>query len=142
MSRYSTRDEEETRRLGTRLAKKLSRPALVLLRGELGAGKTVLAKGLAQGFGVEDASVVHSPTFSLINLYPSPGGPVYHVDLYRLESQREQYSTGLDEVLCEEQAAVIIEWAEKLSLAARPSLSIEIVSGEDETRLIQVEECR
>ncbi|HSR54507.1 MAG TPA: tRNA (adenosine(37)-N6)-threonylcarbamoyltransferase complex ATPase subunit type 1 TsaE [Acidobacteriota bacterium] len=135
---YRSADEDATRRLGRDLGQALERPAVILLRGELGAGKTVLAKGLAQGLGVEDPGQVRSPTFSLINVYPSPEGPVHHVDLYRLEGRRQQYSTGLEEILADPQAAVIIEWSEKLLLPVTPSLSIQITSQDDDTRLLEV----
>src|ERR1051326_4101471 len=106
-----SRSEDETFRIGKDLAKSLPIPAHVLLYGELGAGKTSFARGLAAGFGVEDPDEVASPTFTLINQYKGPV-KVYHIDLYRIESGRLDEGLGLDEIFDDSRAAVIVEWAE------------------------------
>jgi tRNA threonylcarbamoyladenosine biosynthesis protein TsaE len=97
--------------LGERLARALPAHGVVLLTGNLGAGKTTLAKGIVSGLGAAPAEEVSSPTFTLIHEYGN--GRVYHVDLYRLEEPRELATLGLEE-LFEREAMVLIEWGERL----------------------------
>jgi tRNA threonylcarbamoyladenosine biosynthesis protein TsaE len=104
--------EAETFRFGQELARSMSLPAHVLLYGDLGAGKTALARGLAVGFGLEDPDDVASPTFTLINEYRGRV-KIYHIDLYRIETGRLE-GLGLDEIFDDPNAAVIVEWAERL----------------------------
>jgi tRNA threonylcarbamoyladenosine biosynthesis protein TsaE len=108
---FRTASEEETIALGERLAGSLPRGATVLLIGNLGAGKTTVAKGIAKGLGAAQPEQVSSPTFTLIHEYGSPPA-IYHVDLYRLETAREVASLGLDE-LFDSPAVVLIEWGER-----------------------------
>ena len=108
---FRTNSEEETIALGERLARELPRRATVLLIGNLGAGKTTLAKGLVKGLGAAHPEEVSSPTFTLIHEYGSPT-VVYHVDLYRLDSAGEVATLGLDE-LFDRDALVLIEWGER-----------------------------
>ncbi len=108
---FRTRSEEETVALGERLARRLAPGSVVLLIGEIGAGKTTLAKGIVKGLGAADPEEVSSPTFTLIHEYGDPVR-VYHVDLYRLEEPREAEALGLDEIL-ERDAVVLVEWGEK-----------------------------
>ena len=108
---FRTASEEETIALGEHLARSLPRGATVLLIGNLGAGKTTLAKGIVQGWGAAPADEVSSPTFTLIHEYGSPPA-VYHVDLYRLDSTRDAATLGLDE-LFDSPALVIVEWGER-----------------------------
>jgi tRNA threonylcarbamoyladenosine biosynthesis protein TsaE len=96
--------------LGERLARELRPHGVVLLTGNLGAGKTTLAKGIVSGLGAAPAEEVSSPTFTLIHEYGD--GRVYHVDLYRLEEPRELATLGLEE-LFERDAMVLIEWGER-----------------------------
>jgi tRNA threonylcarbamoyladenosine biosynthesis protein TsaE len=96
--------------LGERLARALPAHGVVLLTGNLGSGKTTLAKGIVSGLGAAPAEEVSSPTFTLIHEYGN--GRVYHVDLYRLEEPRELATLGLDE-LFERDAMVLIEWGER-----------------------------
>jgi len=118
-----TRSEEETLALGERIARKLPSAAVVLLIGNLGAGKTTLAKGIVHGLGAAEREQVSSPTFTLIHEYGiSP--KVYHVDLYRLETEREAAALGLDE-LFDSGAVVLIEWGERFP-ALLPAERIEI----------------
>jgi tRNA threonylcarbamoyladenosine biosynthesis protein TsaE len=107
---YRTTSEEETVALGKRLARTLPPHGVVLLTGNLGAGKTMLAKGIVSGLGAAPAEEVSSPTFTLIHEYGN--GRVYHVDLYRLEEPRELATLGLEE-LFERDALVLIEWGER-----------------------------
>jgi tRNA threonylcarbamoyladenosine biosynthesis protein TsaE len=106
---YLTRSEDETISLGMKLARELPARGVVLLIGDLGAGKTTLAKGIAQGLGAAQPEEVSSPTFTLIHEY---GSKLYHVDLYRLDEEREVETLGLDD-LFEKDALVLIEWGEK-----------------------------
>ena len=108
---FRTASEEETIALGERLVRSLPRGATVLLIGNLGAGKTTLAKGIVQGLGAAPADEVSSPTFTLIHEYGLPPA-VYHVDLYRLDSARDAATLGLDE-LFDSPALVIVEWGER-----------------------------
>ena len=109
MRKLSTNSEEETIALGERLARELPPRCVVLLIGDLGAGKTTLAKGIVKGLGAAAPEEVSSPTYTLIHEY-SPR--VYHVDLYRLEEPREVLTLGLDEIL-ERDAVVLIEWGDR-----------------------------
>ena len=110
MPTYRTTSEEETVALGERLARDLPARGVVLLTGNLGAGKTTLAKGIVSGLGAAPADEVSSPTFTLIHEYGD--GRVYHVDLYRLEEPRELATLGVEE-LFERDALVLIEWGER-----------------------------
>jgi len=114
MKEFFTHSAEETTELGRRLAAGLRPPKLVVLRGELGAGKTTLIKGIAEGFHAASQENVTSPTFTLIHEYRGPGVNVYHVDLYRVDTQRELDTLGLDD-LFDETSVVLIEWGEKFA---------------------------
>jgi tRNA threonylcarbamoyladenosine biosynthesis protein TsaE len=119
---YQTSSEEGTIELGRSLAPMLPRIVTVLLVGNLGAGKTTLTKGLVEGLGVARIEDVSSPTFTLIHEY---GRKVYHVDLYRLETEREVLSLGLDEIM--DDGLVLIEWGERFPhLWARERIEIRI----------------
>jgi tRNA threonylcarbamoyladenosine biosynthesis protein TsaE len=105
-----THSEEETVGLGRRIARELPRRAVVLLIGNLGAGKTTLAKGIVSGLCSAAPEDVSSPTFTLIHEYGD--GRVYHIDLYRLERPEELATLGLDEIF-DRDAVVLIEWGER-----------------------------
>ena len=107
-----TSSREETFQLGFSLGCSLTIPEVFLLKGQLGSGKTVFAKGLICGLGCPDPDDVPSPSFTLINEY-SLRFKVYHVDLYRLETVEELHTLDLEEIFAEP-AVVIVEWAEKL----------------------------
>jgi tRNA threonylcarbamoyladenosine biosynthesis protein TsaE len=106
-----SRSPDETLEFGRSLAASLPVPARVLLHGDLGAGKTTLTRGLGEGFGV-DPDEISSPTFTLINQYEGRV-KVYHVDLYRIGPE-DTAEIGLDEILEDPDAVVIVEWAERL----------------------------
>jgi len=134
---YRTASEAETIALGERLAGEL-RPGVVLLIGNLGAGKTTLAKGIVSGLGAAGADDVASPTFTLIHEYG--GGRVYHVDLYRLEKAREVATLGLEE-LFERDALVLIEWGERFpQFLPESRTEIRMRAVGDEEREIEVTE--
>jgi tRNA threonylcarbamoyladenosine biosynthesis protein TsaE len=105
----------------------------VLLIGNLGAGKTTLSKGIVSGLGAAHPDEVSSPTFTLVHDY---GDGVYHVDLYRLESDREVATLGLEELLDREDAVVLIEWGERFRHLFPPnSIDIEITAAGDTREL-------
>jgi tRNA threonylcarbamoyladenosine biosynthesis protein TsaE len=133
---YRTASEEETIALGEKLARSLPPKAVVLLIGNLGAGKTTLAKGIVKGLGAAEPEGVSSPTFTLIHEY-SPR--CYHIDLYRLDTPREVETLGLEEIF-EQQAVVLIEWGERFT-ALMPAGRIEITLDPkaDDAREIRVE---
>ena len=112
------------------LAAGLKAPAHILLYGDLGAGKTLFAKGLADGFGVLDVDDVSSPTFTLINQY-SGRMKIYHIDLYRIETGALD-GLGLEEIFDDTDAAVIIEWAERLGTFETPGAVRVFLSYVDE----------
>jgi len=136
---YRTASEEATIRLGEELAKALPRKRAVLLIGNLGAGKTTMAKGIVRGLGSSEPEEVSSPTFTLIHEYGSEGR-VYHIDLYRLDEARQVATLGLDEIF-DREAVVLVEWGERfprLMPAERTEIRIRI-TGNDE-REIEVTE--
>ena len=105
-----TNSAEETRALGERLAGQLKKGDVVTLGGELGAGKSELARGIARGLGVTET--VTSPSFTILNVYESGRAKLYHFDWYRLESEEELYELGMDEYLGGDGIA-LVEWAER-----------------------------
>src|SRR5438552_18659001 len=109
-----THSAEETIAFGRTLVKVLSPPKLVLLRGDLGAGKTTLVKGIAQAFQAAREEDVTSPTFTLVHEYRGPKASLYHIDLYRVDTPRELETLGLDD-LRGEHSVLLIEWGEKFS---------------------------
>jgi len=109
---FTTSSPEETIALGRELASLLTPPKLVLLRGDLGAGKTTLVKGIAQAFEAASEDDVTSPTFTLIHEYRGPSATLYHIDLYRVDTQRELETLGLDDLMGEN-SILLIEWGEK-----------------------------
>ena len=110
---YITHSAEETIALGRELAPKLRDLRMVILHGDLGAGKTTLVKGIAEGLQAALQDDVTSPTFTLIHEYRGPEVTLYHVDLYRIETERELATLGLDEMFASEGNLVVIEWGEK-----------------------------
>ena len=134
MQRFQTHSEEETIELGRRIAAQLPRRAVVLLTGELGAGKTTLAKGIVSGLGAARPEDVTSPTFTLIHEHG--GGRVYHVDLYRLERAEEAARLGLEE-LFDRDAVVLIEWGERFpQLMPADRIEIRLRALDGDTRVI------
>src|SRR5262245_21590515 len=129
--------EQETYDVAKRLAQSLSMPAHILLYGDLGAGKTIFAKGLADGFGVADVGEVSSPTFTLINQY-SGRVKIYHIDLYRIETGALD-GLGLEEIFDDPNAAVIIEWADRLGSFETPgAVRVFLTYVDDRSRKIDL----
>ncbi len=137
--RIISESEESTLEAGQRLAERLSKPVVILLFGELGAGKTLLTKGIARGLGVEDVSLVHSPSFSLVNEYPVPNHTIFHIDLYRLDTVRDHYSIGLDEIL-DSGEYVVVEWAEKILFPVKNPVKVSISVMENDAREIVIDQ--
>ena len=108
----TTHSPEETIAFGRTLAELLAPPKVVLLRGDLGAGKTTLVKGIAAAFEAAEEEDVTSPTFTLIHEYRGPRANLYHIDLYRIDTQRELETLGLDDLRSED-SVLLIEWGEK-----------------------------
>jgi tRNA threonylcarbamoyladenosine biosynthesis protein TsaE len=123
---YTTHSPEQTIALGRELASHLAPPRLVLLTGDLGAGKTTLVKGIADGFRAAKTEDVTSPTFTLVHEYRGPEVMVYHIDLYRIETPRELATLALDD-LRSDNAVLLVEWGEKFQEIANDSdVKIEI----------------
>ena len=120
---HSTSSAQATTELGHLLAAKMKAPEVILLVGDLGSGKTTLAKGIIQGLGVANPEDVLSPTFSLIHEYEGPP-KVYHIDLYRLDERDHVWELGLDEYL-EGDGVCVIEWADMI-LDQLPEHTIQV----------------
>jgi tRNA threonylcarbamoyladenosine biosynthesis protein TsaE len=140
--RFKTRSPAGTLAIAERVAEILMpTPRLVILRGDLGAGKTTLVKGIAAALGAADPEEVTSPTFTLVHEYDGPKVKVYHLDLYRLETDRELATLGLDEMIAEPNALVLVEWGEKFpSILERASgeIAIENLGGDERLLVIRV----
>src|ERR1041385_4742010 len=131
-----SQSEQQTYAVAKELAHKTKIPAHILLYGDLGAGKTVFAKGLADGFGVTDVDDVSSPTFTLINQYAGRVR-IYHIDLYRIETGALD-GLGLEEIF-DEPGAVIVEWAERLGSFESPgAVRVFLSYVDDHSRKIEI----
>jgi tRNA threonylcarbamoyladenosine biosynthesis protein TsaE len=131
-----THSAEETIAFGRSLAAELPPPLIVLLRGDLGAGKTTLVKGIAEGFEAARAENVTSPTFTLVHEYRGPRVTLYHIDLYRIDTERDLETLGLDDLLAPN-CILLIEWGEKF-LRLQRDQNVEITfesAGETERRI-------
>lgn len=131
---FKSASENETFELAKRLAESFQGQEVVFLTGELGAGKTVFAKGIASGLGLEDVNQVCSPSFMLVNIYQAKY-PIYHIDLYRLRKNSEIEDLGWEDYL--DRGVIIVEWAEKLKMDVEAiRISIEVLN--DEARKITI----
>lgn len=134
---------DETISIGREIGASLKAPVLILLTGELGAGKTTLTKGIASGAGAAHQEEITSPTFTLIHKYTgdskssaSPG--VYHIDLYRIESRQDLETLGLDDIF-NERAIVIVEWPERLNQPTNwPIVRIKLEHVAEDVRKITI----
>ena len=138
--RLRTRSVAGTLALGEMITELLQAPKLVVLRGELGAGKTTLVKGMAAALGAADAAEVTSPTFTLVHEYQGRKVKLFHLDLYRLESEQELEGIGLWEMADAPDALVLVEWGDKFaSVVERADAEIAIGQGEVENeRLLMI----
>ncbi len=109
---FITHSAEETIELGRMLAPLLMPPKVVLLRGDLGAGKTTLVKGIAEAFRAASSDDVTSPTFTLIHEYRGPEANLYHIDLYLIDTPRQLETLGLDDLM-DQKSVLLMEWGEK-----------------------------
>ncbi len=133
----STHSAEETIRLGRELGAQLKPPLLILLAGELGAGKTTLTKGLVTGMGAAREEDVTSPTFTLVHQYRN-GARVYHIDLYRIADFHDFETLGVEDLFAEP-AIIIVEWPEKMSVRSDwPQLRIELEHVDESSRRLRV----
>ena len=128
-----TGSPEETEAAAARLARHVGRGDLLLLRGEMGAGKTTFVRGLARGMGV--AGDVMSPTFHLVRVYGGPV-PLAHVDVYRLDAGADLEDLGLDELL--DEGAVVVEWGDRLAAGPARRVAIEVL--DERRRRLRIEE--
>ncbi|WP_158820163.1 tRNA (adenosine(37)-N6)-threonylcarbamoyltransferase complex ATPase subunit type 1 TsaE [Granulicella sp. S156] len=138
--RLRTRSVGGTLALGEMMTELLRAPKLVVLRGELGAGKTTLVKGMAAALGAADAEEVVSPTFTLVHEYQGRKVRLFHLDLYRLETEAEVEGVGLWEMADAPDALVLVEWGDKFaSVMERADAEVAITQGEVENeRLLHV----
>ncbi len=138
MKRWTTESEEQTRALGASLGPRLAPDGVLLLAGDLGAGKTVLTQGVATGLGIDPREVV-SPSFTLIREYEGAAGILVHIDLYRLEAD-DVSSLALDELLAGP-GIKVVEWAERLPFVIPEAVCLELrrTGREDQREIFEIE---
>lgn len=130
-----TRSETETLAWAENFAKSLSHGSVVALFGTLGAGKTVISRGICQGLGF--AGQVNSPTYTIVHEYPNPSIPIFHLDLYRLPPYADLEEIGID-YYASQKGVTLIEWPERLDSEELLTHKILISIADDETRVIEV----
>jgi tRNA threonylcarbamoyladenosine biosynthesis protein TsaE len=140
--RFKTRSEAGTLAMGERVAEMLlPAPKMIVLRGDLGAGKTTLVKGIVAALGAAEPEDVTSPTFTLVHEYAGKKVRLYHLDLYRLETERELLTIGLEEMIGEPDALVLVEWGEKFASVverADGEVAIEHAGGDERMFVVRV----
>jgi tRNA threonylcarbamoyladenosine biosynthesis protein TsaE len=137
--RFRTRSVEGTLALGERIAEMLTPPMLVVLRGEVGAGKTTLVKGIAAALGAATEDDVTSPTFTIVHEYEGTKVRLFHLDLYRLDTEEQIAVLGLDEMTGYDNALVLVEWGERFpSIVKRADGEIYMEHGEEDERGLMV----
>jgi tRNA threonylcarbamoyladenosine biosynthesis protein TsaE len=137
--RFRTRSVEGTLALGDRIAEMLPAPMVVILRGEVGAGKTTLVKGLAAALGAAAEDDVTSPTFTIVHEYEGTHVRLFHLDLYRLETEEQIAVLGLDEMADYPNSLVLVEWGERFeTIVQMAQAEIYIEHGEADERGILV----
>jgi tRNA threonylcarbamoyladenosine biosynthesis protein TsaE len=138
---FITHSAEETTAWGREFAKRLTAPALVLLSGDLGSGKTTLTKGIVSGLGAAKEDDVTSPTFTLVHVYgliPGSSARVYHADLYRIESFHDFETLGLEDIF-ETPSVAIFEWSERFPLKSPwPQICLQLEHLGGDSRRISV----
>ena len=138
--RFKTRSVSGTLAIAQTIAEILSAPRLIVLRGDLGAGKTTLVKGWVAALKAGSEDDVTSPTFTLVHEYAGLRAKVYHLDLYRLETERELATLGLEEIAAEPDAVVLIEWGEKFASVmerADAEVAISPLEGDERAFLVR-----
>ncbi len=135
--RFKTRSVNGTLAIAETIAEILTAPRTIILRGEMGAGKTTLVRGWAAALGAKDD--VTSPTFTLVHEYQGSRVKLYHLDLYRLETERELATLGLEEMAAEPDAVVLIEWGDKFpSVQERADAEVAMEHLEGDERSLHV----
>jgi tRNA threonylcarbamoyladenosine biosynthesis protein TsaE len=134
---FETHSPEETLELGRRIGQQLTGHAILLLEGDLGSGKTVFTKGVAEGLGI-DPNEVTSPSFTLVNEYQGRLR-LYHIDLYRLEAGGLP-PLGLEDILNDEDSVAVIEWAERLEYKPGGAIAVSLSYVSDSARKIEIRE--
>ncbi len=133
--KFISNSENETLKIAENLAKKIAYPTIITLSGDLGAGKTVFSRGFAKGLGVEET--VNSPTFPIVQEYPTPHGTLYHMDLYRISNDEEAQAFGIEDFLNNSSAISLIEWSERLKwLLPQNIITVEISHISENSRQI------
>jgi tRNA threonylcarbamoyladenosine biosynthesis protein TsaE len=133
--KFTTYNFKETQKLGYDFAGALQKGEVICLYGELGSGKTTFTQGLAQGLGIKNRII--SPTFVIIRSHSLKSGMFYHVDLYRIETEKDIENLGLEEIMNDPKNIVVIEWAEKLkSLLPKNRIEIKFVNEKENLRKI------
>lgn len=140
--RFKTRSEAGTLAMGERVSELLlPAPKVIVLRGNLGAGKTTLVKGIAAALKAAEVEEVTSPTFTLVHEYVGLKVRLYHLDLYRLETERELATLGLEEIAEAPDALVLVEWGEKFASVmerADGEITIEHLGGDERSFVVRV----
>ena len=142
MKEIITKSSEETERLGREMAEKAGPGEIYALDGDLGAGKTVFAKGFAKGLGIEES--INSPTFTILQVYEEGRLPLYHFDVYRIEDPLEMAEIGYEEYF-DGSGVCLVEWAsliEEILPKETVHITMTRCEGEDNSRLITIEEPR
>jgi tRNA threonylcarbamoyladenosine biosynthesis protein TsaE len=128
--------EKELTEWGVRLGRQINPPLFITLDGDLGAGKTTLARAICVGYGVREQ--VTSPTFAIVHVYDAPKSPVYHIDLFRLESPRDLQNVGWDDIV-QSDALVLVEWPDRagdLLPANHAPIQLRHVEGDPDRRVL------
>ncbi len=140
LKRFKTRSVNGTLAIAETIAELLPAPRFVILRGELGAGKTTLVKGWVQALRAGLPDDVTSPTFALVHEYQGPKTHIFHLDLYRLETERELATLGLEEMASTPNALILVEWGEKFPSVlalAEAEVALATLEGDERSLLVR-----
>ena len=140
LKRFKTRSPRGTLAIAETIAELLPAPRFIILRGDLGAGKTTLVKGWVEALKAGSADDVTSPTFTLVHEYQGPKTHIYHLDLYRLDTERELATLGLEEITADPNALILAEWGEKfpsLVAQAHAEVFLEPLEGDERSLLVR-----
>lgn len=137
---FHTRSPEQTIAAGRQLTENLKPGKLIILHGDLGAGKTTLVKGIAEGFEAAQEEEVTSPTFTLVHEYRGPAVTLFHIDLYRIDTERELSTVGIDDLRAEPGSILLVEWGEKFEEVQAQSDGKILIekTGDNDRRIIYV----
>ena len=135
---FTTRSAEQTIALGRELSRVIEPGEMIVLRGNLGAGKTTLVKGIAEGFQAALQDNVTSPTFNLVHEYRGPNVTLFHIDLYRIDTERELMTLAIDDLRSEPRSILLVEWGEKFKQVEEQSDGEIAIEGGESERQISV----